>query len=707
MVHNDASTKTFSNKQEFSNKSIDQNTSTSTVVTTVAKILTNNLVTNLHFNQTILPTAMVDLHANGRTLRVRALLDQGSQVSCITEAIVQLLKLKRQSIFVELTGIGSNRTGKINSAVMCNISPYQNNTRLILITAVSLTKITNYQSEPIRFDPEWTHLTGLDLADPEMHQHHNIDLLLGADIFGDIILQGVRTGITDTPTAQLTLLGWIISGAISSSSGKDVPSDTRLSPDESICEKHFQTTHKRLESGQYEIKLPFKLSPPFPIGETKSIATKIFLKNESRLKNRPKLYSEYQEFLAEYKSLNHMSLDNDESDDKQRVYIPHLPVVRESSQTTKLRVVFNASCRSSNGSTLNDYLHVGQKLQSDLFALILQWRLHRYVYLADITKMFRQIRVSDNDCNYQQIIWRKHPDEELKTYRLKTVTYGTACAPFIANRILKQIAVDEGKNYPLAAPVLENNFFTRNQLINLLKSGNMELRKWANNSKDLLHDIPEANHGLAIRITSESPTIQLHGFSDASSIAYAAVIYIKVISKDENKISLLYTKTKVAPLTPLSIPRMELCAAVLLCKAMNYVKASLKLYKVEIFCWTDASVILHWLNDHPSRWKLFVANRVLYIQLNLSEAKWQHVPGEENPADCASRGITVEKLKLHNLWWQGPMWLQHNENQWPEQTQVPHLFNNSESEEKASVVTSFKRQSNVLVGAYRYFILLD
>lgn len=83
------------------------------------------------------------------------------------------------------------------------------------------------------------------------------------------------------------------------------------------------------------------------------------------------------------------------------VYVPHHSVLRDCSSTTWLRVVFDASSVTSNGTSLNDHLLVGPKLQRDIAAILLGWRQHRYVYLADIAKMFRQIMVHPDDVDYQ------------------------------------------------------------------------------------------------------------------------------------------------------------------------------------------------------------------------------------------------------------------------------------------------------------------
>lgn len=126
---------------------------------------------------------------------------------------------------------------------------------------------------------------------------------------------------------------------------------------------------------------------------------------EKRLLQCPNLNATYNDFLREYQSLDHMKVVQDE--DKAMylpVYLPHHAVSRETSQTMKLRVVFNASCKTRNGTSLNDFLLTGPKLQSDLAAIILRWRQWCYVYTADIEKMFRQILVDPRDSDFQRIL---------------------------------------------------------------------------------------------------------------------------------------------------------------------------------------------------------------------------------------------------------------------------------------------------------------
>ncbi|KAK9723428.1 Integrase zinc binding domain [Popillia japonica] len=158
--------------------------------------------------------------------------------------------------------------------------------------------------------------------------------------------------------------------------------------------------------------------------------------------------------------------------------------------------------------------------------------------------------------------------------------------------------------------------------------------------------------------------VEIHGFSDASLQRYGACIYLRSVDQQHNiSVNLLCSKTKVAPLKPITIPKLELCAALLLSKLHDEVQRSLKL--VKSFLWTDSSIVLGWLKTSPNLLKTFVCNRVAQIQELTPECTWRHVGTKCNPADLLSHGVSPDVIKNSTLWWNGPSFLQGDETTWP------------------------------------------
>jgi hypothetical protein len=184
---------------------------------------------------------------------------------------------------------------------------------------------------------------------------------------------------------------------------------------------------------------------------------------EGRLDREPQLREDYNKFMDEYLHLNHMALRQEtkavEEHNIPAYYMPHHAVLKQGSSTTKLRVVFNGSERTSNGTTLNDVLMVGASHQEDLCSLIQRFRTYKIVFCADTAKMYRQILLDPRDTHLQRILWRAVRNECVKVYELKTVTYGTSSAPFLATRCFKQLAEDEGARFPRAAEVVTRDFY--------------------------------------------------------------------------------------------------------------------------------------------------------------------------------------------------------------------------------------------------------
>ena len=166
--------------------------------------------------------------------------------------------------------------------------------------------------------------------------------------------------------------------------------------------------------------------------------------------------------------------------------------------------------------------------------------------------------------------------------------------------------------------------------------------------------------------------MEIHGFSDASEAAYAAVVYLRITDESGNvRASLVMSKTKVAPIKRLTIPRLELCGAQLLAQLIQHVRQVFAIPLDRVYAWTDSTIVLNWLDGSPKRFKTYAGNRVSTILDILPSDKWRHVRAQEKPADCASRGLYPSELLNRSLWWEGPTWLKEPSTGWPERLPIP------------------------------------
>ncbi|XP_051165713.1 uncharacterized protein LOC127284361 [Leptopilina boulardi] len=192
--------------------------------------------------------------------------------------------------------------------------------------------------------------------------------------------------------------------------------------------------------------------------------------------------------------------------------------------------------------------------------------------------------------------------------------------------------------------------------------------------------------------------LQLHGFADASQRAYGACIYLRSSNGGRHHSMLLCSKSRVAPVKIISLPRLELCAAVLLIKLHKLVIRALKVKFSKVTFWSDSKIVLNWINTPSYKLETFEANRIAQIQGATNSDDWRHVPTEVNPADVISRGQMPADFLINQLWKQGPIWLREEEENWPPKFQVTQ--DKQKSSDKIQVLTAGITQRWNLWDAY-------
>lgn len=827
----------------------------------------------------LLATALIPVvnTVTGRKLILRALIDQASEGTLITRKGANALGLRRTPMITDVDGVGNNSdvsTEYVSFALQSNLNE---NFETFVEMAFVVDRITSQLPSKQIIPHDWPHIRTLVLADPTYFKVNHVDLLIGNEMHAAILLPDQRIGHPDHPVAQNSQFGWLLFGKTEPPASNKTPSsftvrchhttveaqldslvrkfyDTEQVPEERTLSQEdkwfvdfFHRTTVRQPNGKYLVRLPLKtiFDPNQTIGRSKQISLNRFHHLERRLQRKEGLMDRYTKGIHEYFELNQI-LPSTTTEDEHCTFtqtnqfsvtscvLAHHHVLKEDSLTTKLRIVMNASAKTSNGKSLNDILCVGPALQNELPAVILNWRLHEFVFTCDIQKMYRCIDMHHDDIPYQKILWR-NKSGEIQEFCLTTVTFGTAPAPCTAIMVVHRIANDEKERYPLAENVLKHEMYVddvqtgshsieqaiaiRDDVTGALASAGMELRKWASNTPALLESIPK-NHqcsstlldmnsdetiktlgmcwkpsddvfkftikfDLPTTITkrtvlsttarlfdpmgfiapvvvaskmilkriwnyhreleekekenenvdssniektvkklgwddpipeplstewqkfiaelpsikqitiprwinhSPGQSIQLHAFCDGSTKAYAANVYIRLESR-EGRIHthLIMAKSKVTPTQPLSMPRTELCGAELATRLAAWVKKNLRIdfNHVPIYYWCDATVVLHWIHGDITRWKTFVANRVSKILSHSSPNMWNHVITTENPADCATRGLTPSELATKQLWWNGPAWLVKSPNEWPRFNNKAHTFDDDTLEAKTNAI---------------------
>ncbi|XP_053395705.1 uncharacterized protein LOC128555912 [Mercenaria mercenaria] len=158
-------------------------------------------------------------------------------------------------------------------------------------------------------------------------------------------------------------------------------------------------------------------------------------------------------------------------------------------------------------------------------------------------------------------------------------------------------------------------------------------------------------------------TYSLLCFCDASEKAYSTVIYLHTHQAQTSIVNMVFSKTRLAPVKKLTIPRLELLAVVIGLRCLKFIRDEIRVPVSQNYLWTDSKCVLQWITSQ-NKLSVFVKNRVTEIKEH-SNVNLSYIPTKENPADVASRGTTLEKLKSNTTWWYGPKWLLEPMPDWP------------------------------------------
>ncbi|XP_018400787.1 PREDICTED: uncharacterized protein LOC108778179 [Cyphomyrmex costatus] len=550
----------------------------------------------------------------------------------------------------------------------------------------------------------------LKLADPRFNVSSKVDILIGTEIFWELLCVGQIVATQNHPTLQETTLGWILAGRRSgtAASAENVQaftiSNTQLhdqltrfwqiehhgdhvmnNRNDAYCEEHFAANVSQNEQGRYVVKLPIKEESIGNLGNSRDIALRRLHGTERRFIRDPNLRDQYVRFMDEYLKLRHMKeVSTFPSEDTASFYLPHHGVFKGAKQSSKICVVFDASSKSDTGLSLNDVLRVGPVVQLDLMSI--------------------------------RILWRSDSKADIKIYELMTVTYGTSSASFLTTRCIKHLADHHSSMFPIGSACIRRDFYVdalltradiiqeaetlRDETIKLLMLGAFELGKWASNTPEGLLDAISNRNDKPVVINDDESAhilgIKWNGNTDTLHFSHDPIISHDTISKQKilSDVSKLYDplgllgpiiiiaklilqdlwragidwnesvpqnlhvrwitfKSQLTELNQLAIPRR--------------VKYGIERQRIQIHGFCDASqnaygacvYIRTELDANKYR------SELLCSKSRIAPLKARHVPSSQNPADLLSRGLNPSDLIHATTWWKGPDFLQHDENFWP------------------------------------------
>ncbi|XP_055685378.1 uncharacterized protein LOC129791308 [Lutzomyia longipalpis] len=468
-----------------------------------------------------LMTAMVDaLDVNGGRIPCRLLLDGGAEVNIITTELAQKLKLPRCQSNVAVVGVGGHQT-KIRHQITATICSQISNDTFTFDCQVmpkATGNIPGWTTDKTQYNiPQ--HVT---LADPLWADQKPIDIIVGGDVYWFSLLTNVISLGPGMPHLRETVFGYAIVGeqhSVPANRGavclattstlddalekfwklEDLPDDAPITNEQQAAEDHFVATHTRTPEGRFVVELPFKKSPEL-LGESRPQAIRQLLALERKFEKFPELKKAYSEVMRD--QLERGWLEPVPWDDSRAIsyYMPHHGVFKDST-TTKLRIVYNGSAKTTSGFSLNDFLMVGPTVQDDLAIILLRFRIHAIAFTADITKMYLQLLMALKDADCTRLVWREDTNQPICDVRFLRVCFGLASSPFLATRALIQLAEEHEREFPLASKALKKWFYVddcvvscksieeareiQSQLINVLGRGGFTLAKWTSNHKGL------------------------------------------------------------------------------------------------------------------------------------------------------------------------------------------------------------------------------
>ena len=477
-------------------------------------------------NISLLPTAHVRVKGRDGWIAATLLFDSGANRSYVSRSLVSQVgpKFIRNSdiSFSTFGGRSHGSKTKVYGLSLQTVSGQEVSVELSEVPMICLPLARPMVDQ--KFLAEFDHLDlAYDFAGQSVDGDMIIDILVGQDLFWTLMLGKIFRGEKSGVVAQESVFGWVLSGAsgpieysgISLLNMSTIPDDVVKTfwDLESIGVKDggvevdpiFQDFRDKIkfneDSGRYQTGLTWKREHPVLL-DNKKAAMSSYLRLEKRLQKTPDLRHGYDEALKEMecnKFIVEVPEEDVDGSGNQVFYLPHFPHVRESSVSTRIRPVFNASCKGQNGVSLNDCLESGPNLNPGVVDIVTRFRRWKYAVTSDVRKAFLQIELAAEDQDVHRFFWRSE-DGRIRIMKFVRVTFGIKCSPFllsgtilhhlllcppsfVVNELSENLYVDDFLSGADSEAGVQQLYEEANKV---MKSAGMELAKWTSNESSLL-----------------------------------------------------------------------------------------------------------------------------------------------------------------------------------------------------------------------------
>ena len=466
---------------------------------------------------------VIVIEVNG--IKCRALIDSGAGSSYVSAKLIELLRLKPADIQTKtIDMLMSSKVARLEVYDLELQSVDHQYSLSVKATKVNKTELLSIDNPNYRtLIEKYSHLKGVHVNDDDTKASLPVHVVLGSGEYARIKTETKpRIGRENDPVAELTRFGWFLM-----SPGKEFDKNIMLftqtsqSDYEDLCKldvlglrdvadhdqamvyEEFKEQLTRSQEGWYETTLPWKANhSPLPSNKEGSLKR---LKNLTRKLQREDLTVKYNDIIQEQLTEGVIEKAPPVSQPEKEFYIPHKCVIRKSAETTKMRIVYDASARATpNSPSLNDCLYSGPPLQNRLWDVLVQQRAYPVVLAGDIQKAFLQIRIHESERDALRFHWQTDGTSEVETYRFTRVLFGLGPSPFLLGGVLEYHFDSWAQRYPEEAERLRRSFYVDDLLTGgqneqqtkarkeiaqeIMSDATFKLHKWHSNCPELEED---------------------------------------------------------------------------------------------------------------------------------------------------------------------------------------------------------------------------